>query len=367
MKRIFLLAFLTLSTIASTLVLADKLTLKSGHPDSYIVKKGDTLWDISAFFLDDPWRWPKLWGANPQIANPHLIYPGDRLTLVFIDGQPRLVLKQHIKKGPEGRISDKGGPIPAIDLSLIQPYLVQNRIVDPEWLDGLPMILAGESPSRHHTVGDVVYINANLPVGEKLAVYQEGREFFDKENSELLGQEIILTASGRVIESGDISKVQLLSNLRESKAGFKVAPVEDEALMSAYFIPKAAPESVPANVLAIEKDIREVGKLDIVYLDKGAVDGIDTGHVFGIYRNGETIVINSDGMPVSTIDRSAYDNLKAKISDDNAITMPDIFHGKLMVFKVFEKTSMAIIIANERPVRVDDKLVTPKTTELKGE
>ncbi|WP_144211765.1 LysM peptidoglycan-binding domain-containing protein [Shewanella donghaensis] len=364
MKRILLLAFLTLTT---TFINADTLTLKSGHPDSYIVKKGDTLWDISAFFLKDPWRWPKLWGANPQIANPHLIYPGDRLTLVFIDGQPRLVLKQHIKKGPEGRISDKGGPIPAIDLSLIQPYLVHNRIVDPEWVESLPMILAGESTSRHHVVGNVVYINANLPVGEKLAVYLEGREFIDKENSEVLGQEIILTASGRVTESGEISKVELLSSLRESKAGYRVAPVEDEALMSAYFIPKASPETTIANVIAIEKDVREVGKLDIVYLDKGAQDGIETGHVFAIYRDGETIVINSDGKPVSTIDRNAYDRLKATISDDEALKMPDIYKGKLMVFKVFDKTSMGIIIANERPVRLDDKLVTPKTTDLRGE
>ena len=364
MKRIFLLAFLTLST---PFLNADTLTLKSGHPDSYIVKKGDTLWDISAFFLKDPWRWPKLWGANPQVANPHLIYPGDRLTLVFIDGEPRLVLKQHIKKGPEGRISDKGGPIPAIDLALIQPYLVQNRIEDPEWVESLPMILAGESPSRHHVVGDVVYINTNLPVGEKLAVYQEGREFLSKENRDVLGQEIILTASGRVIESGEISKVELLSSFRESKAGYKVARVEDEALMSAYFVPKAAPEATLANVLAIEKDIREVGKLDIVYLDKGAREGIETGHVFSIYRDGETIVINGDGKPVSTIDRSAYDELKATFSDDSALTMPDIYHGKLMVFKVFGKTSMAIVIANERPVRVDDKLVTPKTTDLIGE
>ncbi|WP_299573490.1 LysM peptidoglycan-binding domain-containing protein [uncultured Shewanella sp.] len=364
MKRIFLLAFLTLSTL---LVNADTLTLKSGHPDSYIVKKGDTLWDISAFFLDDPWRWPKLWGANPQIENPHLIYPGDRLTLVFIDGEPRLVLKQHIKKGPEGRISAKGGPIPAIDLALIQPYLVQNRVVDPEWVAGLPMILDGERESRHHVVNDVVYINANLPVGEKLAIYLEGREFLDKETGDTLGQEIILTASGRVTESGAISKVQLLSSLRETKAGFRVAPVEDEALMSAYFIPKAAPETAPANVIALEKDIREVGKLDIVYLDKGEQDNIETGHVFSIYRNGEQIVINGDGMPVSTLERSAYDRMKAKVSDDDVYMMPDVYHGKLMVFKVFEKTSMAIIVANERPVRVDDKLVTPKSTDLRGE
>ncbi|MFI3245133.1 MAG: LysM peptidoglycan-binding domain-containing protein, partial [Ferrimonas sp.] len=82
-----------LAAFVATVAWADTLTLKPGHPESYVVKKGDTLWDISAVFLDDPWRWPTLWGANPQIANPHLIYPGDQLTLVFLDGQPRLVRK----------------------------------------------------------------------------------------------------------------------------------------------------------------------------------------------------------------------------------------------------------------------------------
>jgi hypothetical protein len=364
MKRILLLAFMTLNIFGLN---ADTLTLKAGHPDTYVVKKGDTLWDISGYFLKDPWRWPTLWGVNPQIANPHLIYPGDRLTLVFIDGQPRLVKKQHIKKGVEGRIVPKSDAIPAIDLALIQPYLLQNRVVEQEWLTAQPFVLSGESESKHHILNDIVFVNANMPMGQKVAIYEPGREFLDTETGDVLGREIILTASGRVTTDGEISKVQLLSNLRETKVGYAVIPVEDEALMSAFFVPTAAALDVPASVLATASTNREAGKLEVVYLDKGLNAGVQPGHVFAIYRDGEEIILDNNGQPVRAVDRSSYDNVVAHFSDDKVFKVPDVYHGNLMVFKVFDKTSLGLIMMSDRPVRVKDKLVTPANLTLKGE
>ncbi|QYJ86110.1 LysM peptidoglycan-binding domain-containing protein [Shewanella mesophila] len=361
MKRLILLGLMILSC---SFVFADTLTLKSGHPDSYVVKKGDTLWDISAYFLKDPWRWPKLWGANPQIANPHLIYPGDRLTLVFIDGEPRLVVKPHIRKSPEGRVLPKGGAIPAIDLALIQPYLVQNRVVDAAWFAEQPMVMGGESDSKYHVMDNIVYIRGELTVGDKFGVYAAGRQFTDKDSGDDLGQEVILTASGRVVESGPVSKVHLLSNMRETKAGYRVLPIDDDALMSAYFIPAAATTS--ASVLASERNIRAMGKLDVVYIDRGTNDGVEPGHVFSIFRDGTEIVIDGNGQPVKPEDRSAYEDMLSAISSDNAVKMPDIYHGKLMVFKVFDKVSLGLILINEKPVRVHDKLLQPDTL-LQGE
>lgn len=364
MKRILLLAFITLNIFGLN---ADTLTLKAGHPDTYVVKKGDTLWDISGYFLQDPWRWATLWGVNPQIANPHLIYPGDRLTLVFIDGQPRLVKKQHIKKGVEGRVLPKDGAIPAIDLALIEPYLVQNRVVEQAWLDAQPMVLSGESPSKHHILNDVIYVNSNMPMGQKVAIYEHGREFLDSQTGELLGREIILTASGRVTDDGDISKVQILSNLRETEVGYSVIPVEDDALMSAYFTPTAAELDIPATVIATVSTNREAGKLEVVYLDKGLEAGVKPGHVFAIYRDGEEVVIGSDGQPVRSIDRSSYDKVVAHFSEDKVFKVPDVYHGNLMVFKVFDKTSLGLIMMSDRPVRVKDKLLTPANLTFKGE
>jgi len=371
MKRLILLALMTFNC---TLVCADTLTLKAGYPESYVVKKGDTLWDISATFLSDPWKWPSLWNVNPQIANPHLIYPGDQLTLVFIDGQPRLQIngvaaqgKARVRKSPEGRIIAKNNAVPVVDLALIENYLTQHRVVDSLWLAEQPMVLAGESPSRHHVVGDIIYIDAQLPLNQKYGIYERGREFFNKETAEPLGQEAILAATGQVIDSGKVSKVRLLSNFRETKAGFKLLPLEDDSLMSAYFMPKATQLTTPAAVLAIESMQREAGKLNVVYIDKGTQDGVEPGAVFSIYRDGEVIVIDNKGLPVPATERTAYDNLMALVSSDRAVQMPDVYHGQLLVFKVFDKASFGLILSTERPVRVDDKLVAPESLVLRGQ
>jgi len=143
--------------------------------------------------------------------------------------------------------------------------------------------------------------------------------------------------------------------------------MEDEALMSAYFTPKPAELKTPATILAIESKMREAGKLNVVYLDKGTQDGIEPGEVFSIYRDGEEIVINNDGQPVPSMERTAYDNVVASLSSDRALKMPDVYNGKLLVFKVFDKASLGLIVSTERSVRVDDKLIAPDSLAFRGQ
>ena len=107
MKKIFL-AFAAASCI-SFFSWADDALLKTGHPDEYTVKKGDTLWDISGTFLNSPWLWPEIWHVNPHIENPHLIFPGDLIKLIYLDGQPRLTLERTLKMVPGERSASLNG------------------------------------------------------------------------------------------------------------------------------------------------------------------------------------------------------------------------------------------------------------------
>ena len=125
-----------LGLLLATPALAAPL-LRADHPAHYVVKKGDTLWDISARFLRSPWRWPDIWYVNPQIANPHLIYPGDRLDLVYIDGKPRLVLNRGpIKLSPKVRSKPWDGAIPTIPIGDIAPFLSRPYVLNPGQADG---------------------------------------------------------------------------------------------------------------------------------------------------------------------------------------------------------------------------------------
>ncbi|GLP97697.1 LysM peptidoglycan-binding domain-containing protein [Paraferrimonas sedimenticola] len=357
LKRLFVAVSLT---VLSAFAVADTLTLKSGHPEAYTVVKGDTLWDISAKFLEDPWLWPKLWGANPQVSNPHLIYPGDRLTLVFIDGEPRLVKKAFIKRSPEGRVQSKNGPIPPVQLSAIQAYLSKNRVVESEWLEEQPQLLSGETNRKYHVSGQQVYSQGEFEVGQRVGIYRIGRSFTKQtvDGIEPLGTEIILSASGIVRQSGDVNVIELKSDYSETTAGDKVIAIDDSSLMPAYFMPQAG-SGEDIRVLATNNGARAVGNMEVIYLDAGAEQGLQPGQVFSGFRQGKRIVIDSKGKPVQPNERSRYNRIKANFSEENALNMPDVYHGEVMVFKVFDKVSLGIVLRINKPLRVDDKLKTP--------
>ncbi len=339
---------------------ADTLTLKPGHPQTYVVKKGDTLWDISALFLDDPWRWPTLWGANPQIANPHLIYPGDRLNLVYLDGQPRLVRKAVKRLSPEMGIQQKGGAIPALPLSIIEPYLSFQQILGEKALEDTPQVIGGERDATRYAMGDVVFVNERLTLGEKYAVYQLSRRFVDPDTNEFLGQEALMTATGRVIESGEVSRVELLSMRQEVKPGQKVMPIEDDLLLPAYMMPTAAPEGADGRVIASDAMVREIGPLEVAIINRGEADGAAAGQVYAIFKEGSEVVKNRHGEFVEPEDRRAYDEMVAMISDGRTIKQPEVYRGELMLFKTYDRVSLGLIVNGRRPVRVLDLLARPE-------
>ena len=176
--------------------------LRSDHPERYTVVKGDTLWDISGRFLSDPWYWPEIWHVNPQVSNPHLIYPGDRLALVYIDGKPRVTKVTSnngiVKLSPKVRSERIDTPIPAIPLDAISSFLTDTRIVSPELINEAPYILEGEDGRIVIGAGDRVYARGKKPA-DKVGVFRRSKEFVDPDTEEFLGLE------ARSIARGDVS------------------------------------------------------------------------------------------------------------------------------------------------------------------
>ena len=361
LKRI-LLSIISLSL--PMMLLADELTLQAGAPKSYVVKKGDTLWDISGVFLKQPWLWPKLWRINPEIENPHLIYPGDELRLVFdAKGEPMLVKgKRQLKWSPSVRTSLKdSSPVTTLPLNVIAPFMRYDSIATGAQLDELPYVLGSDEGYKSSVDGFKVYVNQDLDLGRPYAIYQKGDLLVDPETQEELGYHIILVGTGKVLRTGDISAkkpstIYVEGAKREIRSGDYVMPVNQDQMLPSYFTMQAADESIKGSIIKSTSDVREFGKLEVVMINRGKTDSIKSGDVLSVGRKSPSVIESGDG-PIYTKDSSLWNRLSVEGTSD--YDMPEDPIGKMMIFKTYDKVSMALVLATQKPLRLADTVTAP--------
>ena len=337
-----LLALLLLA--ASGLAQAD-VQLKDGHPDRYTVVKGDTLWDISGKFLSQPWKWPEIWHANPQVENPHLIYPGDQLSLVYIDGQPRLMLNRGesrgtIKLSPQVRSTPMAEAIPAIPLEAINSFLLSNRIVDtPEQFQGAPDIVAGNAERVISGSGDRVYARGVFDESAPAyGIFRQGKTYTDPETKEFLGINADDIGSGEIVaEEGDVGTMLLSRSTQEVRLGDRLFATEERAINST-FMPSEPEQEVKGVILDVPRGVTQIGQFDVVTINKGTRDGLKEGSVLAIYKTGETVR-----------DRVTGESVK----------IPDERSGLLMVFRTYDKLSYGLVLGASRSLAIMDKVRNP--------
>ncbi|MBA3486249.1 MAG: LysM peptidoglycan-binding domain-containing protein [Lysobacter sp.] len=365
-----------LFTVATYAVAAE---IRRDHPDTYVVKRGDTLWDIAGTFLERPWLWPEIWQANPQIANPHLIYPGDVISLAYLD---RIAIDPGIRDG---------GPLTGIPLSQVEPFLKNLRVVDE--FDHLPYVVGLEEDRLRSADGQVVYVKglADAQAGQRYAVvrptvrytrldrtqccdimYQDdldfrGRRTVSFENywtnvvipdkgHELLGFELMQQSTG-TITRGEVGGIQastmvLDPNGREVRIGDRLIPVEVQPYDLQFFPhpPSQQLEYGRARVIAAADLLSTGGPRDVVALSVGSRDGVDNGTVFSSWRVGSEV----PDRVAKGIDRS-----EDSIGRADRVRLPDEFAGHLMVFRTFDKVSYALVMDSIRPTRIGYELKHP--------
>ena len=338
------------STYAQRSQTGDSVFL-SDFPNRYIVVKGDTLWDISERFLRSPWLWPDIWYANPQIENPHLIYPGDVITRVVIDGQERLTVKRterFIANGterlqPKIRSEQTDEAIPAIPLDQINSFLSRSRIVEEGVLEAAPYVLGGQEKRLISGTGDRIYARGefadNIP---SYGLYRKNEVYIDPETEEILGIEAvdIGSANMRAIND-DIGTLSVTRAVSEIRIGDRVLPTT-ERLVSTTFFPAAPEKDVEGKIISVEGGVALVGLLDVVVINRGERDDLKVGNVLAILKEGE--VVRDD----------IIDDRKKR-----SVKLPDEQAGMLMVFQSFEKMSLAIVLNAERGINIGDKVSNP--------
>ncbi|MGY0504785.1 LysM peptidoglycan-binding domain-containing protein [Luteimonas sp. e5] len=350
---------------------------RGSHPDVYVVQRGDTLWDIAKRFLQRPWLWPEIWQANPQIRNPHLIYPGDVLSLAYL------------QRGPMAE-----APVPGVPLAQVEPFLKDMRI--HERIDDLPYIVGLEEDRLRGMRGQVVYVRglgAAAQPGQRFAVlrpvqtytmgerrapdYLTGRDRLDYAGRRAFDppydrtwNEVMLAKGGRmeklgvetrkvnagVITRGEVGGIEAATLLLddphyEVRIGDKVVPVESIPY-DLHFVPHPPAQQFPyrrAQVLAVADRDSVGGPRDVVALSVGARDGVDNGTVFSIWRVGSNVV---DRVQVPERDVSLVGNA-------DRVRLPDEFAGHVMVFRTFDKISYGLVMDSVRPTHAGYELKHP--------
>lgn len=326
------------------------LELSPDAPDKHVVVKGDTLWDISGRFLKTPWRWPEIWQLNrEQIANPHLIYPGDIVYLDLSGGQPRLRLGRSVDTAQAGgqpvertQPSVRSGPlerdaIPTMNLSAIQVFLNRPLIVDEQGLKSNPRIVATQDGRVYLSRGDLAYARGIQDESIKeWHVYRPAKPLLDPVTRQPLAWEALYVGTAQTVRGGDPATLRIVATAEEVSEGDRLMPAERTLVPS--FAPRPPTGQVEGRIISIYRGVDQVGKLNVVAMSLGARDGIEIGHVLRVESTGRAI-----------IDRETKEPVK----------LPNEPIGQLLVFRVFDRVAYGLIVAAAQPISIGATVTTP--------
>lgn len=387
-----IISLIILCSWASAAPAATTADLAEGAPDRYIVVQGDTLWTIAGRFLKAPWKWNDLWRANREhLRNPHRIYPGDVLVLdrSTEEMRLRLVRAETVRVSPQIRGQQLAPePVRIIPTADIEPFLTKPLVIAQNQLASAPRIVRTQESRVAVGAGDIAYANGlTREKGLYWQIFRPGSPLIDPINNETLGYVADYLGEAKVSKLGDVSTIEIVSSPQEIYAGDYLQPSPREVTLDGY-LPYAPTRRIDARIIALYNQLYEAGPGAVVTLNRGSRDGLEAGHVLAIYRNlnaptftlresslwGRTGFIYSEKNP-----RTNYENQPmgdrnsplwgrvgpagAAFKDDQTklpnVTLPDERYGLLMIFRVFERASYALVMNASRPVNVLDIVINP--------
>jgi len=391
----------TLALLLAMPALADTLKLQDNAPDKYVVVKGDTLWDISGKFLKDPWRWPQIWNLNrEEIKNPHWIYPGDLIVLDRSGKEPRLSLvrgvqngMQTVKLSPGARMTEIGSDaIPSIPIRVIHPFLSQPRVVPLGALDDAPYILGTNAERVVLGSGDEAFATGGKAGVRNWNVLRPGKALYDPETNEVLGYEVEYLGDARTLTEGAPQKIRITQSAQEILPRDKLVEAADSSTFE--YMPHAPEGLVNGRIISAYGGLSDSGRYQTVVINRGSRDGLEPGHVLAVFREGQAVSLTRDekdrmtwvnektaGIPNGgawlyndvrclkedgkvTYDqvaevRNTFRSTCLSSNMENGVKLPNARSGLVMVYRVFDRVSYALIMDSDGPVYLLDTVKTP--------
>lgn len=339
------IAGLVAALLFSINVSADELEINPRHPEQYTVVERDTLWDISAKFLKSPWKWPKLWHGNPQIKNPDLIYPGDTLVFSMVNGKPGLRLSRgrEVKLHPNVRAKALEQEIKTIPADAITQFLSSPQVLDADNLDQSPYIIDFASEHLIGGAGDRLYVRSILqPKTLDYTVYRKGQPYLNPETGEVLGYEAQYIAGATLEKEGDPATLMITKSDQEIRIGDRLMP-NSEKISALNYFPKPPDKDINGSIISVLNGVTQIGRHNLVVVDKGLADGLKVGDILTIYNKGKIVPDRF---------KSAEETVFVKLPNEIA--------GTLMIFRPFNRVSYALVMEATSAIHVLDKVQTPE-------
>jgi hypothetical protein len=327
---------------------AGPVELNPNRPDRYVVKRGDTLWDISAMFLKDPWYWPEIWYVNPQVENPHLIYPGDVLTLAYVDGKPQLQVQRGgavaggtEKLSPSIREQSLASAIPTIPLEIIGAFLGRGSILQKDEIEKAPYVVSIRENHMVGAAGNDLYVRGKVAgIDHGYSVVEVGDKLVDPDDGDVVGYQGIYVGAGTIRRLGDPATLFLNDTTREARAGDRL--ISQNIAYPANFAPSAPPKPVQGSIMAVVDGVTQVGQYQVIVINRGTRDGLVPGNVLAVWQKGERVP-----------DRVASGLTGKKVQ------LPDEPAGLSMVFRTYDRVSYALIMQATSEIHVLDIVKNP--------
>ena len=338
-----------------TFAFAEEAAIRDNAPDRHVVVKGDTLWDISAKFFKDPWKWPQIWGMNKDtIKDPHWIYPGDVILLDRATGTLRVAGNGTrpsaessgtvtVKLSPKYRREEsEHGAIPNIPIADIVPFLNQALVIEADGLSGAPTLTATYEKHVIVASNDVFYAKGLAESkGIHWQIYRAGKTFLDPDSKEVLGYEAVYLGDADVEKFDTTSTLRITRAVQEINTGDRL--IQPPGIITSNYVPHAPEKPISARVISIYGGVAQAGQNTVITLNKGTRDGLENGHVLALYRKGETMTEKGKGF----------------FAKDVHYDLPNTRYGLLFVFRTFDKVAYALVLQTTLPVELLDTAQTP--------
>ncbi|MGZ6080189.1 MAG: LysM peptidoglycan-binding domain-containing protein [Myxococcaceae bacterium] len=315
-----------------------------GPSTVHTVEKGDTLWDLSSKYLGSPWYWPKVWSYNPQIANPHWIYPGNQVRFFPGNGEETPVQAEQVigaNGDDEGLQSNEmiGGEdeVQMVRLPIhvkTGEIVVREAFVTPNEVEVAGTLMGSFAETEMLSTYDVVYLDfkdrSAVLVGASYVVFRPQQKIYHPRSGKFLGYLMQIVGTVKVNGTRE-PKVRAVVDraFDDLRRGDRIGPAKERLVDTV----NAVPNAVTLQNLTV------VGDHNRVLIDAGSAQGVQLGNVFTIIRQTDPI---TSGVGV---DPSANQDLSLPVEDV----------GRCMAVDVRETVTTCQILRSVRELVAGDR------------